>query len=293
MEGKITQLSSALAGLADCAENIKKAQEYEPADGSPASKEWSTTSPFQREIRTCHGSIWLLIMAAQDHVFSLSRLLSLPLTQFAHMAVIRAAIENAARAYWLLDPDLDLRERAGRGLTERFASLQEMIGVLTLTDAKQAEEKKRRLAQLISTATELGFSVKKGGHPERYFLAEIRRPSATSLAGSILPETGKAMYKLSSAATHGTTYALMLNYRVEPDAEEERRGWITNLVPQLEISSVAVVMSAAAMAFRRAFEKHMNFLGWQSNEWTSYADHVEKVLAKHLVSGPAAQGSHQ
>jgi len=48
---------------------------------------------------------------------------------YAPHTVARALLEGATRAWWLLDPTIDGRERVCRVLTERLASLHEAAKV--------------------------------------------------------------------------------------------------------------------------------------------------------------------
>jgi hypothetical protein len=59
-----------------------------------------------------------IIYAGTDHLMALSRVIALPPMIFAGYTIGRAALELSARAYCLLDPELSVRARVARHVSE-------------------------------------------------------------------------------------------------------------------------------------------------------------------------------
>jgi hypothetical protein len=96
------------------------------------------------------------LIAAEDHALSVRELLSSEESMLGTLVACRAAIEASGRAFYLLDPTIDARERIRRNLAERVVSARELAraeGWMMFISPDVM------LANATSDATDLGFSL--------------------------------------------------------------------------------------------------------------------------------------
>ena len=85
--------------------------------------------------------------------------------RFGVAVLARAALEASARAWWHLDPALDITERVRRALAEQLASQVELERTEDLGEVERPSSRKS-IQELVREADVLGFPVKlskKGG----------------------------------------------------------------------------------------------------------------------------------
>jgi hypothetical protein len=125
----LVSLAGVLSGCANFSNNLHEQTDYLPLSGSQADAEWNSESVSGEEIRNTYAKVNQLLDAAENHLEGTARQLQEPIPHFGIYATTRAALENSSRAWWLLDPTISHRERAGRGLAERFYNLDEAAKV--------------------------------------------------------------------------------------------------------------------------------------------------------------------
>ena len=103
-------LCTTLRGFANCAESYQRLHHYLPAPGSVAAREIEAGGSLATDTLS---SAAMVLGGAHDHVIGLENLLAAQSSVYAPHTVARAVLEGAARAWWLLDPAIDGRERAG------------------------------------------------------------------------------------------------------------------------------------------------------------------------------------
>jgi hypothetical protein len=212
------RLQSALSGFGQAAHSLKEQNNYKAKSGSRKLREESEGDAYH--VGRAYACAFLLLNAAQDHLESMSRLLNHDdLTQYGFPVLGRATIENASRAAWLLNPTIDAKARMGRGLTTWLLSLQESLAVARLTGDREIERRDRsEISAALDIVKSLGFTVGKNQIGQK-IVKEEPMPSATNLASLTLPKSGMSSYKFLSAASHGTTYGLLMHYDFKRAAE--------------------------------------------------------------------------
>ena len=115
------QRSSPLSREADQAE-----QEID-RDGQPWGKQVAHDQLHYAGLAV-HGSVY--------HLHSLGRLLQQPVSQHAVQVLVRAYLEAATRAWWLLEPMIGIRERVIRGLGEGLHRSREQLRALSRADSE-------------------------------------------------------------------------------------------------------------------------------------------------------------
>jgi len=157
----------------------------------------------------------LKLSGAQDHLLAVSRLLaSGEFPRYALHTLIRAPLEGAARAAWLLEPGISDSRRLARGMTERLANLLE---VQRLGHASHA---RNRMNELTKAAMRRSVPPTKDKKGRLLGFGSELRPDATKLLGKLLPETspttnglslGEFAYRSLSGRSHSSLWALIYN----------------------------------------------------------------------------------
>lgn len=168
----------------------------------------------------------------------------------------RAVIELAARVWWVTDPEVDVRVRVARGFTEKLVSADDWA------------PRKQRISGRRSTPASA-----KGDTPtdeqdalrtEMHSLGigEEKRPSATKLVGEFLehdtPTMARHLYRILSANTHGTLWALTIHFR-PGDVCDRQSNTAAYEVDQGSLDGPANV---AILAFCWSAERIAHLLGW-------------------------------
>lgn len=275
VDGNLIQLQSALSGFGEAARSLKEENAYEAQPGSRKLREETEGDTYH--VGRAYACAFLLLNAAQDHLESMSRLLNHDdLTQYGFPVLGRATIENAGRAAWLLDEGIDANARMGRGLTTWLISLQESFVVAELNgDGATMQRDQQEITSALDSAQSLGFTVGKNRQRQQ-IVQEESMPSATDLAVLMLPGSGKSTYKFLSAASHGTTYGLLMHY----DFKNAAKG--KPVRPQLWLPFLASMLGSAGAAYAVSFQRQVESYGWNSEAWNAWSHYALEVFTKAM-----------
>ncbi|MEU8003220.1 hypothetical protein AB0B66_18845 [Catellatospora sp. NPDC049111] len=141
-------------------------------------------------------------------VYSIGRLLHAPVSMRAVQALVRTALETAARAWWLLDPALTIRQRVTRSIGVTLQSMRdEQRAWKKLGEAGPLKRSNEQINHLVEWARYIGLAITadKLGQPR---LAEFTPSTASEMVAKLGDEAGgslggSALYSWLSASTHG------------------------------------------------------------------------------------------
>lgn len=261
---KFANLRDALAELRNEVAPHVARYGHTPAIGSIAELELRTF-PRAESVHTAHSQAWMLLEVAADQLTAFLKTVSEPFETIAPYTCVRALLEAAALASWILDPTIDVRTRVSRSLALRYEGI-----VQQLKWAKAAGEDptkaQRRLEKVVALANTLGYAPindRRG----RHFSAGQHMPSVTDLVGGMLQE--EALYRLLSAVAHGHHWAIhQLSFAKAPqfDTVSSISGAkLTGLTKGANIDGMALLILTAASAFARAIWYQALYLGWDLN----------------------------
>lgn len=226
------------------------------------------TSPWGDEpVRQAHNLGSLLLLAATDCAGSACRLLAdEPTPIYSHLVLARASIEQAGRAWWLLDPEIGIRMRVARGANERIHALTQQTRLPLEPSAKKRAIERRAL--LFEEASRLGF--RKVGDRRRSPYLDQERPTSTSLIRQLLgddedEELGRVLYAFLSAVAHGTTHGLSQSISVDAPGGPRTPG-VTWGAVYTASRDVCTVLTAMILALGRAHAARDKLFGWTSEE---------------------------
>jgi hypothetical protein len=127
----LESLGKVVADLARASREIDARADWRPAPGSPAEQELRSQTTLADDwsaspVEAVYSIARLIRHGAEDHLLAVERQLAAPvLLRTAVETLVRTAVDASARAWWLLDPDIDMRTRVARGMTERLFALHQ------------------------------------------------------------------------------------------------------------------------------------------------------------------------
>jgi hypothetical protein len=247
-----------------------------PELGSQADREWNHNVEFGP------GGAWgtnpvefayavagtALIPAAGQYLAALSQLLNDEMALFGFQAVVRSLVESAARSWWILDPDIDARERVERAYEERWYSLHELRKANNSVRPQPLKTHEPLMVKIAAGAAQLGLTERRSGDRELLSANEIRgygsqRPTSTDLIPRFLEPlglpNGELWYRSVSGVTHSVLYATMNFW--EPGAV--KASGMHKLEPQLPLMAVANAATLGVVAYLGSIERHALTYGRQ------------------------------
>jgi hypothetical protein len=270
-----------LAGTAERFRLIRVTNGLGPAPGSPAAQELEAQGQFavpsmRQPVENCYGIAVMRLIAAADHLDSTARLLADPAQVYGQAITARAALETSARAWWALDPNLDLRTRVVRGMVDRMLSLQEG-GKVPIRKLRAHQE--ARLDELVAVAEELEFRVRRDLKGRPISIAGVAPPGATELIKKQEGKIGEVSYRILSAVAHGVLYGLMTSTEIVAPVVGQAASFV---MPVFRVESVAPFAAISVLSFVHAFGRQVRLFGWNAPEfaawWGRAAEEMKGIL---------------
>lgn len=149
----------------------------------------------------------LMLEAAADHAFALTRLLVEPVPTVAPWTCARGALEASALSCWLLAADISSRERAARGFAYRHATLREQQKLArSINDQPAFDRIAARIDEVEGTALALGLSRVVDKNDRRIGIGRVM-PSTTDLVEEVFRQ--ETLYRIFSAMAHSQSTAMV------------------------------------------------------------------------------------
>lgn len=255
------------------AQRVRRAADFLDRYVEASNDLWSTEafaqpiagSPYEAACGVAKGR-WafdfarLHLAGSEDHLQTMATIFgSGRLPAYAGYTALRGSLEAAARACWLLDPNLSPRQRQERGFTEHLNNLQ------GLQKFKRHRESRRKLVvQLRLDAAKAGLVpkfaqvAKKKSSPPPLIGFGIARPLITDLLLALLPHQptadddaeGAFLYRLVSGSAHSEPWALLANH--------ERVGFSE---PGVAVAALEVHLDVLLPATTRVVKLHDRAIG--------------------------------
>lgn len=215
-----------LRRIAEALEAVRLAAQSDPVAGSPRAVDVTnlgdvTVSGYDawedQPLDSAHSTVGLALYAIGQEIEAMARALDQPPLVYADVVLMRSIVETAARGWWILEPGLPPRDRAGRYITERLHGLHQLVLLFqgqppTAGPAPATMSLQHwldREAGVRTAAEQAGFPVKNGGH--QGFHVGAKRQSSTKLIDLLFEVAGlgRAAYHDASAVAHGATAGLL------------------------------------------------------------------------------------
>lgn len=233
-------------------------------------------------VRQVYSTVGLLLAAVDDDLQGIYRLLVAQVPGIALTASSRSAVELCARAYWLLDPGIDVRARVARGMTERLVSLREQQKLPQ--DVPRQTEPAQRMAGITSVAKKFGFQVRNDSKGRPLSIGEPR-PTSTEVVELLLngqdPGFGEVLYRYYSATSHGTLYGITAHLKKEEDPADHHE-----LVAMLEFDppSLLTTTAGAVLSYQRTIDRQIAIYGWDAEDWKREAIEILRAFRKMITA---------
>jgi hypothetical protein len=162
---------------------------------------------------------------ASDHLETWHRLIDDALVQpgFAHVTILRGAIETSSLCRWLVDPTVSSAERVRRGVAAQLADWHER----DMWERASGADKMPRVGNGRTGAERVRELLGARGGAG---VGEIKVPSLVDLCKRYAGDGafgGEALYRLSSAFAHGKQWTLLVSDAALPEgaAPNEPGPW--------------------------------------------------------------------
>jgi hypothetical protein len=276
-----SRISPILSDVLQFSGNFGAAASHGPEKGSQADQEW------YHNTETGPGGAWgrkpvefayavagtAMIPAAGQYLAALSQLLNDEMALFGFQAVVRSLVESAARSWWILDPNIGVRERVERAYEERWYSLQELRKANNSVKPQPLKSHESLMLKISADAAQLGLAERTSNEQELVNVKKIvgygkRRPDSTDLIPEFLEPlglpNGELWYRSVSGITHSVLYATMNFW--EPGIVES--SGMLKLEPQLPLITVANAAVLGVVAYLGSIERHALIYGrkWKDIE---------------------------
>lgn len=252
---------------------------WDPLSGSLAEAEIAAQGPFVRRTKEpvvdAYSVASVRLGVATQNVAALSRLLEEPFV-LAAAVVARAILENAARAAWALDLELDVRMRVARGRTDKIKNLLEVLRYpfpapgdefsgdpLAEAGLKVRDEAIATLDAVVEDTEAIGLQVKRNNRGDILGVEESA-PSATDTIDQLLGVEGTIAYRDLSAVAHGGLSSVL--YRMET---VEVRAGSAVMAPGDAVSALPF-LAVALRALGIANDRRIQLFGWDRRHWIDW-----------------------
>lgn len=275
-EAHIAPLREALDGLIDLAEAISERWGHMPSAESDAMHELAGEAEFEgpepwgnETVQATYNLAGLQLFGANDYARSAITLLRADRTPvYGHVALTRSCLELAGRAWLLLEPAVGLRVRVARGVNERLFGLREQRR-MPLDEEKLARSRERE-GVLLDVGASQGMEIVRGRAGS--FLVEDR-PGQTEVLRRVfeLPEDrglGEALYGMSSAVAHGTSFGLSDSVSLDSPEIPVRRPGMTMGAVYTSSGQVVTTLCSLALGWGQATDRRIKLFGWLTPEWS-------------------------
>jgi hypothetical protein len=227
--------------------------------------------------RTAYAAANLMMHGVLDDLSSLRKLLGDPMPVIGAPILARSAIEISSTVWWLMEPGIGVRARACRELVLSLTSARRAKQVAELFDATQTTEYLQQEANVLQRIADLGLPAPTTGFSPQ--VAGEACKNTTALTAEML-KTGlsaahpaESIYRVYSAVTHGEIYGLM-NF-MAPQVQDDGRVLLQWTLRGDVLDSTIEI---AILAFRLAYERVNQIMGWGRLEPDLYSINLSKIF---------------
>lgn len=202
---QVAQLSAALEDLPSRFGGLQDARYHAPSLGSVRASRDVDDERVDTEYMQAH----LLLESAGDLMIGLRRALSQPLLTLSPWTLARGVLEACAKAYWLLNPDVDFAEREARSLSLRWDDRRQQERMTNSAPwlFPASAHSTDRAQQIEVEAVRRGYHIHRHGRTNEVLgFGEKPLPDVTTLVNMFGFET---MYRLLSGVAHHQTSSLL------------------------------------------------------------------------------------
>jgi hypothetical protein len=205
----------------------------------------------------------ICIPAAEQFMIAIGQLYVIPMSIFGYQTVARSLVETSAKAWWLIDPQIDLPTRVARHHVDQLENIYDLRKLEASPGTKSMYD--LRIRGLFDSATSLGLQgtrqkLKDGSDGDLIGFDGVVPPKATDLVNDFFAaidfSDGDRWYRIVSGVAHGGAHGLLRHFDLHL-TERAYRGYLTPRLDRHEISNFAALAIhsylGAIQAFAEAF----------------------------------------
>jgi len=183
----------------------------------------------------------LIPVAVAHQLASLQMPFTSEMKLFGFQSIPRSLVEACARASWVLDPDIDIRQRVIRASLLQLESIQE-AKLVELAAGQDGSHYHQRISDLKIRTALLGIDEKLGKQGQlRGFEGQTlpgKMDSVKLYLALLGMEKGEMWYRSMSGVSHSVLYGVTEYLQADPSATDTTTGK-TKPMPKLPIHAVA------------------------------------------------------
>lgn len=291
---RLVQISSRLEGFARIADRYRELTNYDWTDDALLAREveeakkyahhgWGEEEPLKLALLVPS----MCLFAARDHIETLrqviqheraeSDLIGVPI--YGPRVVARALLETTARAWWILDPTIDVRERIERGITDVIQSLRSQRTAL-IEIPKDVSPIDDRLARIRGAADATGFICLDDDKGRLCAIGSARLNDLDIVDRLLKDQGGRTAYRSYASVHHAMLLGLVDGLEATWDHERAKQRIFSS--PLGAVEHLEGVCAFGGLGFAKAFDREVDLYGWDPSTWQSYRDDALDVLLTPL-----------
>ncbi len=222
---------------------------------------------YSEEVQTVCSQGSLLAESAGDHAFAVCRLLEPPLLTVSPWTSVRGALEAAAYGCWLMDPNIEVRDRIARSLAFRYSGLlHQKRAADSMRDEYGVRHVKERIQEVKANARRLGFE-EKTDKKGRVLGVATTLPSSTECIRDYL--SNESGYRILSSIAHSHPSAMIsVSFKATTESEPSL------LSKNLSVGSACWLLMTAADAFSAIAWRQASYFGYDLEEFRHSLDAI-------------------
>lgn len=282
-----------LASVVEVSAKVRYPHKFDVQPGSQAEGEFAKQSAYagpwsDEPLAEVMVAANFLVYAAEDHLRSTGVLIGAGDSRYGPFTLLRAAFEQCAQAWWILDPGIGLDQRVCRGANFILNSHYEQRKLEK--EAGLPDSRTRRIQEILDTADQTGLGVTKSQKGNARWVGQHHPKDATSLCRLFMEDPagaeslGGVMYRYLSATPHGSLHGLLKrSHRVEGMPAGKMGTLRSHEVDQQEVAMLAAGVLTAYIA---AAERQIDYLGWSGPAWGEWKLSVWRRIRPYLPDSP-------
>jgi hypothetical protein len=230
-----------------------------PQTGSPGFVEREAFSD-PGAVQSAFAQAALLLEIAADQLTAFVKTITEPVETIAPWTCARSLLEACALGAWLLDPNIDVTQRVGRGIALRLEGLQQQLKYAKVV-GKGVDHAASRIKSVVEEGKLIGL------HPvfdnrRRLIAVGQPMPSVTDLMRDHLNE--EATYRLLSAVAHGHHWATtQIGFKLLPkDPSRTDPPGLRALVKAPMNPGMVYLGRTSALAIIEYLRRQAGYCGW-------------------------------
>lgn len=284
-KGVIDLLSPLLEGSVQRIRLLRDRHGYAPSAGSPLGRELrrfeeGEISEPEAMALMYHWITAAQLAAAEDNILALRIILRDGNLSISPVVLARAAIEAAARAAFLLDPELSANERASYVTAEKLYELGQMRRVIIAHDPRNESRKvQSALREVDRSILDLQNWL------DHHHVQRLSRPRFTGVIERVFREladdgTYAAIATNNFSAVAHAIPEMVLDY-IADATRDEWHPFSSETRQSVDEKIVDVVM-AVLVVYTRAVNLQINTYGWPHASWSAWFREVIGLLRSQV-----------